>query len=64
MHGGRGGACCAWRGAALPSTGQWQKAARTDGRFYPKGYVFNLLTTCKPGMTIEDLRCLYTSPYG
>ena len=65
---------CAWRGAALPSVGQWQKAARKDGRFYPNGYVFDLLRTCKipddptqlsdRDRAIAMMRCIYTSPYG
>jgi hypothetical protein len=56
---------CAWRGAELPSTGQWQKAARKDDRFYPNGYVFDLHSLCKPGDRGADVaRCFYTSPYG
>jgi hypothetical protein len=65
---------CAWRGAELPSTGQWQKASRKDGRFFPNGYVFDLLHTCTisdPGTQYSDReraiamqRCIYTSPYG
>jgi hypothetical protein len=56
---------CAWRGAELPSAGQWQKAARKDDRYYPNGYVFDLRGLCKPGTDGADVaRCFYTSPYG
>ena len=56
---------CAWRGADLPTTGQWQKAARMDGRFAPGGYAPQIDTTCDVSHLAGDhRRCLYTSPYG
>ena len=56
---------CAWRGAELPSVGQWQKAARKDDRPYPNGYSYQLHGLCKPGTSGSDImRCAYTNPYG
>jgi hypothetical protein len=56
---------CAWRGAELPSTGQWQKAARKDDRFTPGGYVPDDDTKCDVSRTGPDgNKCVYTSPYG